>query len=128
MLVHIRTFDYICTVNERWAICAAVRPVWTSASPVYREQYGTNPLYREHHTHTAINLLEQRTTRARIRQMPRLTIAALVLPIICRALRPPAPIRAKTRRRSTMITETERTMERDGFAVLETTLLTPHFK
>ena len=56
--------------------------------------------------------------------MPRLTIAALVLAISCCALQPPAPIRAKTRRRSTTITETERRMERDGFAVLETTLLT----
>ena len=72
--------------------------------------------------------------------MPRLTIAALVLAISCSALQPPAPIRAKTRRRSTtvtasepadvdeapgpVLTETERRMERDGFAVVETTLLT----
>ena len=55
--------------------------------------------------------------------MPRATIAALLT--ICCALRPPAPIRAKTRRRSTTITEVARTMERDGFAVLETQLA-PH--
>ena len=72
--------------------------------------------------------------------MPRrnLTLAALALPIIC-ALRPTAPTTATTCRRSTTVTETERRMEesaavaedtkqrmeRDGFAVLETTLLTP---
>ena len=70
--------------------------------------------------------------------MPRrnhLTIAALT---ICCALRPPASTTATTRRRSTTVTETERRMEesaaiaedtiqkmeRDGFAVVETTLLT----
>ena len=76
--------------------------------------------------------------------MPRLTIAALVLPF-CSALRPPVPTNAPTRRWSATVgqapaaeapagaseppaaeafTETERLMERDGFAVVETTLLT----
>ena len=62
--------------------------------------------------------------------MPRrnLALAALaVLPIICRALRPPATHRtAPTRRCSTAVAEdTKQKMERDGFAVLETTLA-PH--
>ena len=62
--------------------------------------------------------------------MPRrnLAIAALaVLPISCCALRPPAPATTPTRRCSTAVAEdTKQKMERDGFAVLETTLLTPH--
>ena len=54
-----------------------------------------------------------------------------VLAIICRASRgprPPAKQRtAPTRRCSTTVAEdTIQKMERDGFAVLETTLLTPH--
>ena len=61
--------------------------------------------------------------------MPRgnkhITIAALVLAISC-ALRPPAKQRtAPTRRCSTAVAEdTVQKMERDGFAVVETTLLT----
>ena len=63
--------------------------------------------------------------------MPRrnLAIAALaVLPISCCALRPPAKQRTTpTRRCSTTVAgDTVQKMERDGFAVLETTLLTPH--
>ena len=81
----------------------------------------SSPSNREHHTaitHAAI-------TSAR-RPMPRLTIAALVLAISCCALRPPAKQRtAPTRRCSTTVAEdTVRTMERDGFAVIETKLLT----
>ena len=58
--------------------------------------------------------------------MPRLTIAALVLAIISRALQPPAKQRTvPTRRCSTAVAEdTIQKMERDGFAVVETTLLT----